>query len=376
MMTYEMIKKELENYKVEMTAGERRAAYAKGEEVDFIPFSMPFGETLGHLYGCSVKQYNTTFESRVAEMDFLKEHPEFCGGTMGNVVMGLRGIGEAIGSVVKYPENSVDFVDEHVLTDWDMLPELEKRFTKDNPFIQSKLQMVRRYKEKYGENFPVMTNVAGPISTAVAIRKPELFLRDLSRNKEKAHELLDLSVRLSIKWLEIFAEEFGTPIAGFSDPVASMSMISAKQFREFSTPHLQDFLAGFKRVTGAVPGVHICGKTKPIWNDIVELGMPSFSVDNCEDLGELKNAIGDKIAISGNVPPVEVMRNGTIDDVIEAVKTCLRKGADSPMGYTLGIGCQLPVGTPIENLHAFIYAARKYGAGAKRGCLPKGLENV
>lgn len=372
-MNYEQLKIEMEKYSPTMTVAERRTAYAKGEEVDHIPISLPFGETLGHLYGYSVKQYNTTFESRVAEIEFLKAHPEFYGGTTGNVVMGLRGIGEAVGSVVKYPENSVDYVEQHVLTDWDMLPDLEKRFTKDNPFIQSKLQMVRQYKEKYGEQFPVITNVAGPISTAVAIRKPELFLRDMIKNPEKAHELLDLSVRLSIRWLEFFAEEFGAPMAGFSDPVSSMNLISPKQFREFCTPHLQDLLAGFKRVTGMVPGVHICGKTKPVWDEIASLGMPSFSVDNCEDLEELKLAIGDKMAISGNVPPVEVMRNGSIDDVIEAVKICLEKGSDNPKGYTLGIGCQLPVETPLENLHAFIYAARKYGGGAKLGCKPKGL---
>ena len=89
-MNYPQLKEEIERYEPTMTAGERRVAYAKGEEVDHIPISLPFGETLGHLYGYSVKQYNTTFESRVAEIEFLKQHPEFGGGTTGNVVMPFR----------------------------------------------------------------------------------------------------------------------------------------------------------------------------------------------------------------------------------------------------------------------------------------------
>ena len=69
------------------------------------------------------------------------------------------------------------------------------------------------------------------------------------------------------------------------------------------------------------------------------------------------------------------MLNGTIDEVIDTCRECLRKGADSPMGYTLGTGCQVPIGTKRENFDAFIYAARKYGRGAQKGRLPQGLED-
>ena len=79
------------------------------------------------------------------------------------------------------------------------------------------------------------------------------------------------------------------------------------------------------------------------------------------------------MAINGNVPPVDVMCYGSIDDVIEAVKTCLIKGSDSPCGYTLAVGGQLGFGTPKENIEAYMYAARRYGRGAKRGQLCRGL---
>ena len=92
-----------------------------------------------------------------------------------------------------------------------------------------------------------------------------------------------------------------------------------------------------------------------------------------EDLAELKAAVGDKMKISGNVPPTTVLRNGTIDDVIESVKQCLIKGSDSPCGYSLAAGCDVPVGTPRENLEAYIYAARRYGRGAQKGKPCRGL---
>ena len=67
------------------------------------------------------------------------------------------------------------------------------------------------------------------------------------------------------------------------------------------------------------------------------------------------------------------MLNGTIDDVIETCKQCIIKGSEAENGYTLGTGCQVPIGTPRENFDAFIYAACKYGRGARKGMLPLGI---
>ena len=60
-----------------------------------------------------------------------------------------------------------------------------------------------------------------------------------------------------------------------------------------------------------------------------------FSVDNCEDLHEVKLTVGDRMQIAGNVPPVDVMLYGTIDDVINSCKECIKKCADSPKGFIL-----------------------------------------
>ena len=211
------------------------------------------------------------------------------------------------------------------------------------------------------------------MTTAISIRQPELFLRDMIRDKKNAHRLLDFAVQCTLKWVEYNCNEFGTIPVGLADPATSANLISDRMFREFSKPHMADLLAGIKKITGSVPGIHICGRTKHIWNDLAELGFPSFSVDNCEDLAELKQTVGDKMKISGNVPPTTVLRNGTIDDVIESVKQCLIKGSDSPCGYSLAVGCEVPLGTPRENLEAYIYAARRYGRGAQKGKLCRGL---
>lgn len=152
-----------------------------------------------------------------------------------------------------------------------------------------------------------------------------------------------------------------------------MDVISKAQFDEYSLPYIKKLIDGTKKIMGSAPGAHICGKTSPIWSDLADAGLFSFSIDNCEDLEVAKKAVGDRMRIAGNVPPVDVMKEGTIDEVITSCKECIIKCADSPAGFILNTGCQLPIGTPKANVEAFIYAARKYGRGAKLGCMPRGI---
>ena len=145
--------------------------------------------------------------------------------------------------------------------------------------------------------------------------------------------------------------------------------------KEFSYPYLKDLTSRLRKLNGIKPDLHICGHTKRQWEDLKDFDIEFFSVDNCHDLEECKIAIENKLALLGNLPPVDVMKNGSIDDVIEAVKTCIKKAADAKSGYIAATGCGSPVGTPIENLDAFIYAINKYGKNAKIGQMQEAIKS-
>ncbi|MPM76212.1 hypothetical protein SDC9_123209 [bioreactor metagenome] len=71
--------------------------------------------------------------------------------------------------------------------------------------------------------------------------------------------------------------------------------------------------------------------------------------------------MGDRLPIVGNVDPVEIMMLGSVEDVYAGVKKCIEEAYDSPKGYLLSTGCGIPINSPIENIDAFMGAARKYG---------------
>ena len=54
----------------------------------------------------------------------------------------------------------------------------------------------------------VVTGGSGPMTTAISIRSPEMLMRDMIRDKENAHRLLDFSVQCTLKWIKYNREIF------------------------------------------------------------------------------------------------------------------------------------------------------------------------
>lgn len=372
-MTYEELKREMARQKEEMTAKERMEAYNRGEEVDYQPYTLQASDpAMADIFGFTTTQFGTDFE---VKSEVIRRKKEEFGLDSFNVGLGLKTIGGALGSVLKAPEHGIDYVEHHVLQDYKEFDRLELTDPYTNPLLSRILESAKRLKDRFPD-ISMTTSVAGPLSTAIAVRPVDLVLKDTIKHPEMLHKLLDLVVDCSLKWFEAFHNEFGAVGTNFSDPVTCMDVISKKQFDVFSLPYMKKLIDGTNEIMGSRPGAHICGKTSPIWSDLADAGLFSFSIDNCEDLETAKQMVGDRMRIAGNVPPVDVMREGSIDDVIASCIECMKKCGDNPAGYILNTGCQLPIGTPKANVEAFIYAARKYGRGARMGRLPKGLEDV
>lgn len=369
-MEYNELKQRMREQKVEMTEAERIKAYNAREEVDFIPYTLQAPDpAMADIFGFTTTQFAKDFE---VKSEVIRRRREEFGLDSFNVGLGLKTIGGALGSILNAPEHGIDYVETHILKDYADFDKLEVTDSYKNPKLAPILESAKRLKDRFPD-VTMTTSVAGPLSTAISIRPVESVLKDTIKNPEMLHELLDLTVACSLKWFEAFYHEFGSVGTSFSDPVTCMDVISKKQFDNYSLPYIKKLIDGTDKIMGSRPGAHICGKTSPIWSDLADAGLFSFSIDNCEDLTDAKAAVGDRMRIAGNVPPVDVMKEGTIDDVIDSCKECLEKCADSPAGFILNTGCQLPIGTPKENVEAFIYAARKYGRGARLGQKPKGL---
>lgn len=211
------------------------------------------------------------------------------------------------------------------------------------------------------------TEIGGPLTTAISLRPLQSVLLDLILAPQQLSQLLDFAVACQLAWVNEAHSCFGITSVNIADPTATASLISPEMFREFVLPPLRCLSQGVTLLTGQRPGLHICGKTEHIWPELTRCGCASFRVDSCERLDALKQAVGKSLALAGNIPPVEVMQQGGIDDVVAAGRACIAEAADSPRGFTLAVGCQLPPGVSAANLLAMLLAARKFGREARKG---------
>ena len=361
----------MELIKTELTPKERLTRYARGEEVDRIPTTLSASETIPVLYGISIHDYYFSADLMVEVESRLAE--DFGADNMG-VGLGLRTVAEALGTQMHYSDNSVAYITQPAIQDYSQLDSMELINVERDGRLPIILEALGRLQDKFGQERSISTGMAGPLTTACALVGTDRFLKDCIKHPDQVKKLMEYSTACIIACARGIHDKLGIS-CGLSEPMASANLISRKQFQRWVQPYLKQIVQEFETFQ-STPSIHICGKTNDRWEDVLECGISGFWVDNCESLEALKQFAGDKIGISGNVSPVDILRDGTPESIAQEVRRCIREASDSPNGYTLCPGCTTPVGTPRENLIALMNAAYTYGRGAKKGQMCRGIEEA
>jgi uroporphyrinogen-III decarboxylase len=100
---------------------------------------------------------------------------------------------------------------------------------------------------------------------------------------------------------------------------------------------------------GGYARLHICGQTQHLWPGIARLGVDVFDVDHMVDLKEARKALGPKVSLAGNINPAAAVRFGEPEAIRHHVR---RNYAEAEAPYMVCAGCEIPAGTPQENLAA------------------------
>jgi uroporphyrinogen decarboxylase len=63
----------------------------------------------------------------------------------------------------------------------------------------------------------------------------------------------------------------------------------------------------------------------------------------------------------GNVSPSQTLLEGSVEKIETEVIDCLRQAGDSPKGFILATGCEVPLHTPPASLDTFMAAGKRWG---------------
>lgn len=325
-----------------MKSFERYVNMLKGAPVDYLPrlpILMQFAaEYIGSNYGAFASDYRVLVEANVrcAEdfgMDQLSAISDPYRETQG------------FGAEIIYVEDGVPRCPHPPLQNTKDFSVLQRPNPLQSERMLDRVQAVRAYAERFRGEYSIMGWVEGPAAEAADVRGVTNLMVDLLDDPAFTAELMDRCVEVGIEFARAQIEA-GADTIGIGDAVASQ--VSPKVYLKLIQPREKRLIQAITEM-GAFVRLHICGNITHLLPGIADLGIDLLDVDHQVDLAAVRKIVGKQVVISGNIDPVSGVLQGTPQSIREHIRRIYR-AVGNP--YMVNAGCEIPSGTPLENLRA------------------------
>jgi uroporphyrinogen decarboxylase len=245
---------------------------------------------------------------------------------------------------VEFPDNGLPLNTRPLVVERADLGRVVFPISTFGPRMTDRLESIRAMREAVGDDVPVMGWVEGALAEAADLRGMANVMMDLVTSPGWLGELLEKCVEVAIAFATAQLDA-GAHIIGLGDAVASQ--ISPNMYREFALPYEQRIFEAV-RAKGGLSRLHICGNTTHLLAEMRHSGADIVDLDWMVDLRRAAEALSG-VAVCGNLDPVAVFLQGTPEHVRGGVR---RNAAAGGPRWISAAGCEIPDGTPAENLHA------------------------
>jgi MtaA/CmuA family methyltransferase len=229
---------------------------------------------------------------------------------------------------------------------------------KGKRWVDYQISIVKRLKQRVGEDVPLLAFVSSPFLSACYLRGTDNLFLDLYKNPDFVKALVKYLIEPTLEYTELQAAA-GADIIHMACPVASRNMISREHYEEFVHPvHKQIFTYWKKRLNRKI-FFHVCGDWSDRFDLVVDEGPDVIHVDEI-DLAVFKREFGNKVCINGNVRTATTLLLGSPEKVKREAIECINKGGLGG-GFMLGANCVVPRDTPTENMRALTEAILEAG---------------
>jgi MtaA/CmuA family methyltransferase len=200
-------------------------------------------------------------------------------------------------------------------------------------------------REKAGNRFAVEGWVEGPCAEAADLRGINTLMMDFYDDEAFVQDLLSFTTDLAIAFSAAQIEA-GADLVGIGD--AACSLVGPAIYEEFVLAE-EKRLVDAIHAMGARTRLHICGNTSALCRHIRSLNVGMVDLDYMVDIAKAREDLGPDTAILGNINPVSALRNSTPERIQQDLACCRRAAGER---YIVGAGCEIPRGTPHENVRA------------------------
>ncbi|MDX1701368.1 MAG: uroporphyrinogen decarboxylase family protein [Melioribacteraceae bacterium] len=249
------------------------------------------------------------------------------------------------GAEIEFPHDGLPISRRPLLEQPEDLGKIKVPKPESGRRMLDRLNGVSLLKQKSQNEIPVMGWVEGSLAESGNLRGISNILMDLYERPEWVKDLLEIITDLEIDFA-IEQINAGADIIGVGDAIASQ--LSPELYEEFALPYEKRIFQAIKE-KGAISRLHICGDTNHILKNMTESGVDIIDLDWMVDINEAEKVYGQEIVFCGNMDPVSVFLNGSEYNVYSATKKTL---SDPKSRIISAGGCEIPIGTPSENIHS------------------------
>ena len=353
---------DVERGRATYTNRDRVVAAYKRSFADRVPVYPIVASFAGTLDGLSIEEYCTDPRKAIkAMMNYYARYEP-------DVVLAYNDLAkeaEAFGCKVKYSDYVVPSIEGHVLgEDKKKLAHLPM----PDPYRTARLPGFLEQCEALMQAAPPAATGAvavGPWTIAMLLRNPEAMLLDTFEDPQFIHDLMRVTTDFCKTWGEAITK---TRIGlSFSEPTASISLVSPDNYREFIAPYHKELVDHFKAKKVGVT-THICGTTYPIFEDVIACGFSTFSFDldqqadpklHVDQLARFVEVAKGRAVGIGNVDATK-FEKATKQEIEADVRRCVDTAARHS-GFILSTSCEIPPRSDPEIVRWFMDSARDYG---------------
>lgn len=261
----------------------------------------------------------------------------------------------ALGLGVRYPDDEAPSVEEHPVKSADDLI----RFDGIDILQDVRVQGYVRTMEKMVGDLPETTlkggYITGPYTLSALLTGAEDAALNTLADPDMLHRVIEFSTEKSRQYADALIRA-GADVICILEPTAMM--LSPAQFREFSGSYCKNIIE-YCHNQGISTIYHICGNTMHLIREMCDTHADGLSLDSCVDLFDVSKMTGPDVVLIGNVDPASLMLYGSEEEVRRVTRELLERMEEVP-NFILSTGCDLPPGTPLKNIEAFMAVGRAY----------------
>lgn len=268
------------------------------------------------------------------------------------VIMDLTVEAEAFGARVIFPEDEIPTVSERLLHNE---KEIDQLVIPD--INQGRIPEYIKANKLAVENIdnPVFAGCIGPFSLAGRLYDMSEIMIACYCEPEATKKLLEKCTVFLKKYCKALKEQ-GVQGIVIAEPAAGL--LSPDGCEEFSSVYIKEIVDELQDENFIVI-LHNCGNKGHCTAAMVKTGAKGYHFGNQMDMIQALEECPDNVLVLGNIDPVGLFKNGTIDELRTACSELLEKTSTYP-NFVLSTGCDVPPHAPMENIRTFYNTLSEY----------------